>query len=377
MKQISILGSTGSIGRQTLEVVRRHSDKFKIVALAGHSNVDLLEAQVKEFKPEVVGISDEKIYAREKHRFSGLTVLSGADALIEVAGLNKADIMVAAVSGMAGFLSTLKAVECGKTVALANKESLVAGGKIIKETAKKTGAKIYPVDSEHSAVWQCLEGNNSRSLQKIILTASGGPLYGKGSEELKNTTIEQALAHPTWSMGKKISLDSATMGNKALEILEASVLFDTHNIDYVIHPESIVHSIVEFTDGTHIMQASPPSMIYPIGLALSYPDRIDNDKMPFAFNKPLNFLPKDEINFPLPKLAKQALKTHEGAPLVFNASLEAVDYLFLNKTIGFGHISIIVAKILEEVDFPTLNTAEDVVKAHNEVYEKVLAEYNK
>jgi len=373
MKNISVLGSTGSIGTQTLEVVRRYPDKFKVAALVGHSNVDLLEAQVKEFKPSVVGISCERIFSKERHRFSGLEVVGGAEALEIAASMPNVDIVVAAVSGMAGFMSTLVAAKNGKVVALANKESLVAGGKIIMDAAKQNGAKVYPVDSEHSAVWQCLEGNNKKNLSKIILTASGGPLYGKTCKQLETVTIEQALMHPTWSMGRKISLDSATMGNKALEILEASMLFDTHNIDYVIHPESIVHSIVEFTDGTNLMQASPPSMIYPISLALTYPDRLDTGLNPFAFNRPLNFLPKDEINFPLPKLAKQALKAHGSAPLVFNAGLEAADYLFLNKKIGFGHISTIVAKTLESAEFVRLDSAEDVVKAHEEIFNKVIS----
>ena len=375
IKRISVLGSTGSVGTQTLEVVRKYRDAFKISALCAHSNVALLARQAEEFRPELVAITDENAYLNNKHLFKEFKVCAGAEALEVAASIPSAEVVVAAVSGMQGFKGVVAAARQGKTIALANKESLVAGGKIVTAIAKKNKVKLLPVDSEHSAVWQCLEGNNKKNLAKIILTASGGPFYHKTKQDLQNVTPEEACSHPTWAMGKKISIDSATMMNKGLEIIEAKWLFNTCNIDYVIHPESIVHSLVEFTDGAMLAQMSRPSMLYPIQLALTYPKRLPIDIPTFDFSKPLQFLPPKEDVFLMPKLCKEAMHAHEGAPLVLNAANEAAVSLFLNKRITFGHIFNIACNIMETADFPDLSSEDSVQEAHAWWYAKVLADY--
>ncbi|MCL2062599.1 MAG: 1-deoxy-D-xylulose-5-phosphate reductoisomerase [Firmicutes bacterium] len=377
IKNLCILGSTGSIGTQALSVVRRHPQRFKVSVLAAHSNVALLSQQYREFKPDLVALSCEKAQREFKRLFPAARVIGGINALSEAASYDKADTVVAAVVGMDGFSGVYEAVSRGKTVALANKETLVAGGKIIMELAQKTAAQILPVDSEHSAVFQCLQGgaNTNKNLRRIILTASGGAFYGKNPQELSLVTPEQATRHPSWSMGKKITVDSSTMMNKALEIIEARWLFDTHNIDYVVHPESIIHSMVEFTDGTLTAQLSYPSMEYPIQLALTYPERLETGLPAYTFTKPLTFLPPDEKTFFFPKLAKQALSAHEGAPLVLNAANEAAVSLFLNNRIGFIHIFDMVRRVMEKADYPVLTDKNSVIAAHKMWYDTVISDY--
>ena len=378
MKKLSILGSTGSIGTQALNIARRYKEHFRVTALAAHSNVELLLAQCREFNPDLVAITDEKSYHTSKHLFSDWRVVSGKRALEEAAVYQDVDTVVAAVVGCDGFSSVFEAVKCGKTIALANKESLVAGGKIITQLAKNTGAAIIPVDSEHSAVWQCLQGKDARKhLRRIILTASGGAFYGRTRDELSKVTKEEATRHPNWSMGKKITVDSSTMMNKGLEIIEARWLFDTVDIDYIIHRESVVHSMVEFTDGTVLAQLSYPSMEYPIQLALTYPERLSTENPPYAFDKPLTFLTPDERTFILPRLAREALTVHEGAPLVLNAANEAAVSLFLNNRIAFTHIFDIAQNVMQTAEFPNIDGKETIVAAHNLWYQRVLKDFNR
>ncbi|MCL2797294.1 MAG: 1-deoxy-D-xylulose-5-phosphate reductoisomerase [Firmicutes bacterium] len=405
MKNLSILGSTGSIGTQALDVSRRYPERFKVVALAANGNAELLAAQCREFLPSLVAVTDEAAYLAAKDLFpKGVRVAAGKDALETAATFPGADTVVAAVVGCAGFASVYEAVKLGKNVALANKEALVAGGRLITELAARTGATLLPIDSEHSAVWQCLMGSaevGSRkeevekssekaettllptsyfllsNLKRILLTASGGAFYGKTKEELAHITPAQAVNHPNWKMGKKITVDCQTMMNKGLEIIEARWLFGTLNIDYIIHRESVIHSMVEFVDGSIIAQLSYPSMLYPIQLALSYPERLPTALPPYDFARPLTFAPPDEKVFFLPRLAKEALQSHQGAPLVLNAANEAAVQLFLNNRIGFTHIMDVVAAVMDSAQFPSLTDKESVIAAHNEWYERVLQGYKR
>ncbi|MCL2375670.1 MAG: 1-deoxy-D-xylulose-5-phosphate reductoisomerase [Firmicutes bacterium] len=375
-RNISILGSTGSIGVQTLEIVRRYPTQFKIVALSARNNIELLLAQAKEFKPDFVTIEDEKLYLQNKQLFDGIKVFAGENAQLEAAKAPKSDTVVAAVVGMAGFEGVVTALKHKKQVLLANKESLVAGGRIVMDLAKKNKTEILPLDSEHSAIWQLVQNQKKSNIKKLILTASGGAFYDYKKDDFKNITVEKATKNPNWSMGQKISVDSSTMMNKALEIIEAHHLFDSLNIDYVIHPQSIIHSIIEFVDGTSFAQMSTPSMEYPIAYALFYPERRVPATPPiFAFDKNLSFLEKREDVFFFPALAKKALETHEGAPLVFNAANEVAVELFLNKSIGFGHILNIVQAVVEKGDFPTLKTPADVRLAHEDTCKRVKQDY--
>lgn len=377
MKKIAILGSSGSIGIQTLNVVRMHPDEFEIIALCVNKDIDTLRKQINEFHPKFAGISDENAYLKSKDLFSNdITVFSGDNALCDIASLD-VDILVVAVVGMCGLRAVMCALSRGTTVALANKESLVAGGKLVTDTAARTGKRILPIDSEHSAVWQCLHCGSDRELKRIILTASGGPFYGRDRNFLQSVTPEMAVRHPTWNMGKKISVDSATMMNKALEIIEARWLFDTEKIDYIIHPQSIIHSMVEYIDGSIIAQIAKPSMELPIQYALSYPKRIQYDAVEFKFDKNLTFAEPDESVFPLPKLAKQVLSCGGNAPCVFNAANEAYVQLFLDNKIGFCDISINIENILNTWDFIQNPTIEDIYATFNEVYEKLMTAYNK
>ena len=376
MKNIAILGSSGSIGKQTLNVIRRYKDRFRITALCVNSDIDTLSAQAREFSPCVLGVCDDTAYSKAKSMFPHEKLIGGKSALEEIASLSDIDILVVAVVGMCGLRAVMAALKCGTTVALANKESLVAGGKLVKEAARKTRAKILPVDSEHSAVWQCLNSGRKRDLKRIVLTASGGPFYGKDSDFLKSVTPETAVKHPTWKMGKKISVDSATMMNKALEIIEAHYLFDTDNIDYVIHPQSIIHSMVEFVDGSIVAQLASPNMELPIQAALSYPERLPMESALFNFDKNLTFAPPDEKNFPLPKLARTVMKMGGNLPCVFSAANEAAVSLFLNNKIGFSDISIIVGEAVEKADIVRRPTLDDLYESYNVTVEKLMRDYN-
>lgn len=370
MKNIAVLGCTGSIGRQTLDIVRSNPDKYKITGLSCGSRVTELVSLSREFSCKNVGIYSRDKFAELKSCIDGANVFCGDDALTSV--IDDADTVVIAVVGMIGLRAVLYALEKNKTVALANKESLVAGGSIVTEQLKR-GGKLYPVDSEHSAVWQCLQGE--KEFRRIILTASGGPFYFTPQSQLDTVTPEQAVKHPNWSMGKKISVDSATMMNKGLEIIEARWLFNTTNIDYVIHPESIVHSMVEFRDGSIKAQAGFPDMRLPIQYVLSYPEHADRNFTPLSLPMALRFLPPDENKFHAPKLAKQAILAGGNSAAILNAANEAAVSLFLQEKIAFTDIVRIVEDALSSEPHYELKTTDDVFATHNRVYEKIYLKY--
>jgi len=342
-KTITVLGSTGSIGRQTLEVAGHL--KIKIKALSADKNIDLLEKQIRKFTPELVAVFDEKATENLQKRIkdTGTRVVKGMQGQIEAARNSGADIIVTAIAGQAGLKPTLAALETGRRVALANKEPLVCAGDKVMQTAKKYGAEIIPVDSEHSAIFQCLPHPiNSKNIKKLILTASGGPFRGKSLKELEKITPEEALKHPNWDMGKKITIDSATLMNKGLELIEAMHLFGMNpdQIEVVIHPESIIHSMVEFIDGSTIAQLSNPDMRQPIQYALTYPERKPSLTKPLNLTEPgkLTFEKPDLNTFPCLRLAYDAAKKGTPACAILNQANEEAVELFLTGKIGFNDI---------------------------------------
>ncbi|MPW25702.1 1-deoxy-D-xylulose-5-phosphate reductoisomerase [Alkalibaculum sp. M08DMB] len=355
MKYVSILGSTGSIGTQTLEIVTDNPDKLKVVGLTTNENIDLLEKQIKIFQPKVVAVMNpDKAYELQKRLGKRIEVLSGLNGLCDVASLYDADITLTAVPGMVGLLPTLEAIDKRKDIALANKETLVSGGHIVMEKAREKNIKIYPVDSEHSAIFQCLMGNREKDIHKIILTASGGPFRGKSLTELKDVTVEKALKHPNWSMGKKVTIDSATLMNKGLEVIEAKWLFelDPEQIEVVVHPQSIIHSLVEYVDHSTLAQLGYPDMKIPIQLAMFYPARINNKI------KSLNLAEIGSLTFEKPNteafrclaLAFESIKLGGSMPTVLNAANEIVVENFLKKKIDFIQIPQIVERVMEKHD---------------------------
>jgi len=368
MKELIILGSTGSIGRQTLDVVRKHQDVFKIIGLSAHQNVDLLAEQINEFKPKAVAVSDCKYVQKLRDLLKkDVDILDGKDALTELV-LFDAGLVLNALVGSAGLESTIAVIETGKTLALANKESMVVGGEIINRLLSKNGGVIIPVDSEHSAIYQCLLGEKTQETNKVILTASGGPFRGRRSSELRRVTVEEALAHPKWNMGKKISIDSATLMNKGLEIIEAHYLFDLSydDIEVVIHPQSIIHSMVEFIDGSIKAHMGPTDMKIPIQYALSYPERLPSPipMLNLLTVGELTFEEPDSVNFPCLKCAVQAGKKGKTYPAVLNAANEEAVAAFLNGQIAFLAIPEVVDKVLskhkpvEPVELSVLKEAE-------------------
>ena len=366
-KAISILGSTGSIGTQSLEVARSH--EMQIYALAANRNVDALEQQAREFLPKKVCIFETEKYAELKQRLADLPVqvLCGMEGLCDIASDKNADILINSVVGMVGLLPTLTAISAGLDIALANKETLVAGGSLVMEQAAKKGVRIYPVDSEHSAIFQCLQGNRREQLHKIILTASGGPFFGKNRQELEHVTVADALNHPNWSMGAKISVDSATMMNKGLEFIEAMHLFGVtpDDIQVLIHPESVVHSMVELLDGTVIAQLGVPDMGLPIQYALTYPERKPSrsDRLDFtAYPGGLHFYAPDLEALPCLALAMQCARTGGTAPTVMNAANEVAVHLFLDHKIGYHAIYESVAAAVDAIT-PAAAPDLDVIRA--------------
>ena len=355
MKRIAIFGSTGSIGVQTLNVVRRFSNEYNVVALTGGNNTDLLERQVAEFKPDYVAANTDFDGGNAKK-------FVGKNACVSLAKETEADITVMAISGLAALAPLLVMITGCKRIALANKEAIVCAGDIVLSDAKKNGAEIIPVDSEHSAVFQCLKNEDRRDVRRIILTASGGPFY-TSSEDLSLVTPERAVRHPTWNMGAKISVDSATMVNKGLEIIEAGRLFGMTNVDYVIHPESIIHSMVEFTDNSTLALMSYPNMELAIQYAMTYPRRAENDGVrPFDFRRPLTFIPSDETRFPAPAIARRCLKEGGTAPAIYSIADEVAVSLFMKKLISFTDITGIIEEAL------CINEIEKVESA-NQLYE--------
>lgn len=367
MKKVAILGSTGSIGTNTLEVIRRYPDRFKAVGLAARSSLVLLEEQIRLFKPSVVAVYDKEAAQFLQKRGLPVEILAGVEGLVEVATMADADVVVSAIVGSSGLVPTYEAVKAGKTVALANKESLVMAGELMMETAKQTGAAIMPVDSEHSAVFQCLNGSAKDKVKRIILTASGGPFLNKGLDELKHVTVKAALNHPTWSMGKKISIDSATLMNKALEVIEARWLFDVHpdQIEVIIHPQSIVHSMVEFVDGTIIAQMSHPDMQGPICYALSYPDRFDNvlPSLDLGSIGQLYFEKPDTTKYPSLALAYRCAAAGGTLSSVLNAANEVAVEAFLDEKISFLSIYRVVTDTMDAHIVQSGSNMLDIIKS--------------
>ena len=354
MKKISILGSTGSIGTQTLDVVRANRDKFEVVAISANSSINLLLEQIKEFKPKYVAVYNEasaKVLKEMIPSDINIEVLSGMEGLVAISSLDEIDVLLTAIVGMIGLVPTLEAIKKGKTIALANKETLVTAGQLVMEEAKKNNVKILPVDSEHSAIFQCLNGENNKEIESLILTASGGPFRGKTKSQLLNVTKNEALKHPNWSMGRKISIDSSTLMNKGLEVIEAKWLFDvnTDKIDVVVHPQSIIHSMVQFVDSSIIAQMGCPDMKLPIQYALTYPDRILNDFERLDFSKltSLTFEKPDLETFPCLKLAYDSLNMGGTYSAVLNAANEVLVNEFLEDKIGFYDIPYYIEKTLD------------------------------
>ena len=367
MKYISILGSTGSIGRSTLDVVSQHPELFRVAALAAGSNIKLLEDQIHTFRPEVVAVYNDASAEELKKKNLPAEILAGEQGLAAVASFDKSDMVVSAIVGSPGLLPTYEAIKAGKDIALANKEALVMAGKLIMEEASSRGGSIIPVDSEHSAVFQCLHGRDMKEVKKVILTASGGSLRTRSAAELENITPAEALKHPNWDMGRKITIDSATLMNKGLEVIEARWLFDVpaDRIGVILHPQSIVHSMVEFVDSSVIAQMSLPDMKGPISYALSYPDRL-GDVLPaldLAAIQELTFEKPDHEKYPCLSLAFEALRAGGTMPCVLNAANEVAVDAFLNERIAFTGIHRVVSRIMESHSVEDYSTVEEVMEA--------------
>ena len=374
MKKIAILGSTGSIGTQTLDVIKAHSDELEVVALAAGSNKERLKEQIREFHPELVSLSDEKKAQELKEELAGeaVEVVCGMDGLIEVAGIDSADVVVTAVVGMMGILPTMEAIRKGKDIALANKETLVTAGHLIIPMAREYGVSILPVDSEHSAIFQCLQGEPKKALDKILLTASGGPFRGKSAEFLETVTLEDALNHPNWSMGPKITIDSSTMVNKGLEVMEAKWLFgvDYSQIEVVIQPQSIIHSMVQYIDGAVIAQLGTPDMRVPIEYALFYPERrsLPGDRLDFSKLSQITFEKPDYKVFRGLSLAIEAGKTGGTMPTVFNAANERAVAKFLKGEIKYTDIVRSIEKCMDAHKVSAHPDLEEILATEQWVY---------
>lgn len=374
MKHVAIIGSTGSIGTQTLEIARWNQD-IKICALSAGRNIDLLEKQAREFRPEIVGLWDEKLADELKDRLKDMDirVVSGMDGLIEIAEYKTSDILVTAIVGMIGIRPTVAAIKAGKDIALANKETLVTAGHIIMPLAKEKGVSILPVDSEHSAIFQSLQGNTHDSIEKILLTASGGPFRGKSREFLKHVKLEDALKHPNWSMGRKITIDSATMVNKGLEVIEAKWLFDVapENIQVVIQPQSIIHSMVEYKDGAVIAQLGMPDMKLPIQYALFYPERryMPGDRLDFTKLSSIVIETPDMDTFLGLRYAYEAIGIGGSMPTVFNAANEYAVKQFLDRKIDFLDIYDIIRASMDHHNLIENPDIDEILATEQEVYE--------
>lgn len=360
-RRVALLGSTGSIGLSTCEVARELGGRVQIVALAAGANIELLAAQAREFRPKLVAVADESRAAELSATLDGIEVAAGPKGLNRVAAFEEADMVVSAIVGAAGVLPTLEAIRAGKHVALANKETLVAAGPVVMDLVRSNGVSIIPVDSEHSAVFQCLRGEPARAVRRIVLTASGGPFVDYAPDRLAGVTVEQALNHPNWAMGAKVTIDSATMMNKGLEVIEAMWLFGLRpeQIDVVVHRQSLVHSMVEFTDGSILAQIGEPDMKGPIQYALTWPERVERAVEPFDFtaHRTLTFEPPDLEKFPCLALAYEAARVGGTMPTVLNAANEVAVEKFLNGKIALTDIP---RRIRRSMSAHTVNTAPDI-----------------
>lgn len=377
MKKIAVLGSTGSIGTQTLEIVRAYPEELEIVALAAGSNVSLMEEQIREFHPKYAAMWSEKAAQELRMRLADLpiTVLCGMDGLLQIAELEQAEVLVTAIVGMIGIRPTIAAIKKGKTIALANKETLVTAGHIIMPLAKQMGVSILPVDSEHSAIFQSLNGEKKEQVSKILLTASGGPFRGRSREELASMKVEDALHHPNWSMGRKITIDSSTLVNKGLEVMEAKWLFDVglDQIQVVVHPQSIIHSMVEYVDGGIIAQLGTPDMKLPIQYALFYPDRrpMEGKRVNFYELGQLTFEKPDLNTFTGLKLAFEASEIGGSMPTVYNAANEKAVSLFLDRKISFLQITELIQASMEAHRVIEMPNVEQILETEAETYESI------
>ena len=375
-RKIGILGSTGSIGTQTLEIVRNNPD-FKVIALAAGSNVDLMEKQAREFQPELCVMWTEEAAKELRLRLSdtSVKVLAGMDGLLALAVMPEMQILVTAIVGMIGLRPTIAAIEAGKIIALANKETLVTAGHIIMPLAAKMEVPILPVDSEHSAIFQSMCGQSRKKVSKILLTASGGPFRGKKRQELLDITVEDALKHPNWSMGRKITIDSATLVNKGLEVIEAKWLFEVEpeNIQVVVHPQSVIHSMVEYVDGAVIAQLGVPDMKLPIQYALTYPDRrpMEGKKLDFYELSSMTFEKPDTDTFRGLSMAYDAIAAGGSMPTVFNAANEKAVSLFLNREIKFLEIYDLIQGAMNNHKVKENPTVEEILEAEAEAYEYI------
>lgn len=375
-RRIALFGSTGSIGRQALEVIQAHPDLFEVEILTAQTNVDLLIRQARQFQPNAVAIGEERHYSmlREALKDLPVKVFAGPAALVELASWNSIDMMLASIVGFAGLKPTLAAIEQGTAIALANKETLVVAGELVMAAASRSRSAILPVDSEHSAIFQCLQGEQGASVEKVILTASGGPFYGKDPAYLSGVRKEHALKHPNWSMGQKITIDSATLMNKGLEMIEAKWLFglQSDQIEVVVHRQSIVHSLVQFSDGSLKAQLGLPDMKLPIQYALGYPTRIPNAFARFDFRDyaALTFEAADSKTFRNLALAMEAMRSGGNAPCVMNAANEEVVNAFLQDRIGFLDMSGIIEQVLEQVPFISHPSLHDYIQSDREARER-------
>lgn len=369
---VAILGSTGSIGTQTLDVIDRHSELFEVYALTAHSNIDLLVEQAKRYRPEVVAIADERHYKTLREALDGLPVkvFAGADSICQIAAMSPIDTVVTAMVGYSGLLPTVRAIEAGKKIALANKETLVVAGELVTDLALRNRVDIVPIDSEHSAIFQCLVGENENSVEKLILTASGGAFRDTPKDDLRLATAADALRHPTWKMGAKITIDSATMINKGFEVIEARWLFDIpiDKIEVIIHPQSIVHSMVQFCDGSIKAQLGQPDMRHPIQYALTFPDRLNAqvERANLADIHQLTFEKPDYEKFRNLRLAYDALRRGGNIPCILNAANEVAVDAFLKGKIGFFAMSDIIEQTISETAFISSPTLDDYIATDRE-----------
>lgn len=369
MKHLSILGSTGSIGVSTLEIVAAYPDRFRIEAMTAGKNLELFARQIRQFSPRIAAVASSDDIPRLKEMCAGLAVeiVGGVEGLIAAATADKTDMVVAAIVGAAGLVPTAAAIRAGKDIALANKETLVTAGHLFMEMVAQYGVKLYPVDSEHSAVFQSIEGHRSQDISKIILTASGGPFLNTPAEQLAGVTVRDALNHPNWSMGRKITIDSATMMNKGLEVLEARWLFDVpvEKIDVNIHPQSIIHSMVEYVDGCVIAQLGTPDMKAPIAYALSYPERVATGVQPLDLTtfSGLTFHKPDLAKFRCLALAYRAINAGESMPAVMNAANEIAVDMFLTGAIGFVQIAEVIERTMDAHQAHDLKSIDEVLLA--------------
>lgn len=374
MKKIAILGSTGSIGTQTLDIVREQRD-IQVVAMAAGSNISLLEAQMREFKPSLVSVWDEKKASelRTNTKDLGIKIVSGMEGLLEVSVIPESEILVTAIVGMLGIRPTIAAIKAGKKIALANKETLVTAGHIIIPLAKEYKVPILPVDSEHSAIFQSLQGAGDNKISKILLTASGGPFRGRKADELKNIQVEDALKHPNWSMGRKITIDSSTLVNKGLEVMEAKWLFDVtlDQIQVVVHPQSVIHSAVEYEDGAVIAQLGTPDMRLPIQYALYYPERrnLSGRRLDLFEIADLTFEKPDTDTFRGLALAYQAMEKGGNIPTVYNAANEKAVSLFLDRKISYPEITELIEACMEDAEFIDHPDVDEILGTEAAAYE--------